>query len=68
MTIKSTRLTDSGGSGTGFFNRDRSSSTKDFPEKTRFLHPGIYEYLSQKSGKMGLDLGKTESLTPNIGI
>ncbi|WP_333403541.1 hypothetical protein [Microcoleus sp. MON1_C1] len=69
MTIKSTRLTDSGGSGTGFFYRDRSSSTKDFQEKTRFLHPGMCEYyLSQKSGKMGLDLGKTESLTANIEI
>ena len=68
MAIKSTRLTDSKRSETGFFNRDRSSSTKDFLEKTRFLHPEICEYLSQKSGKMQLDLEKTESLTGNIEI
>jgi hypothetical protein len=66
MAIKSTRLTDSGRLETGFFNRGRSSSTKDFLEKTRLLHPEICEYLSQKSGKMQLDLEKTESLTGNI--
>ena len=66
MTIKSTRLTDSRRSETGFFNRDRSSSMKDFQEKTRFLRPEKCEYLSQKSGNIELDLGKTESLTGNI--
>ncbi|WP_278187167.1 hypothetical protein [Microcoleus vaginatus] len=30
------------------------------------LHPEMCEYLSQKSGKMQLDLEKTESLTGNI--
>ncbi|EGK84357.1 hypothetical protein D0A34_23855 [Microcoleus vaginatus PCC 9802] len=68
MAIKSTRLTDSRRSATGFCNRDRSSSTKDFQEKTRLLHPGMCEYLSQKSGKMGLDLKQTESLMANIEI
>ncbi len=66
MAIKSTRLTDSRRLETEFFNRGRSSSTKDFLEKTRLPHPGICEYLSQKSGKMQLDVEKTESLTENI--
>ncbi|AFZ10231.1 hypothetical protein Osc7112_6039 [Oscillatoria nigro-viridis PCC 7112] len=68
MAIKSTRLTDSRRSETGFFNRDRSSSTENFIEKTRFLRPEICEYLSQKSGKSEVDLGKTESLTTYIEI
>ncbi|NQE33398.1 hypothetical protein E5S67_01117 [Microcoleus sp. IPMA8] len=68
MAIKSTRLTDSGRLKTGFLNRDRSSSTEDFLEKTRFLRPEMCEYLSQKSGKIELDLGKTESWTANIEI
>jgi hypothetical protein len=66
MAIKSTRLTDSRRSETGFCNRDRSSSTKDFQEKTGLLHPGMCEYLSQKSGNSELEFGKTESLTANI--
>jgi len=37
-------------------------------EKTRFLRPEIFEYLSQKSGKSEVDLGKTESLTTYIEI
>lgn len=37
-------------------------------EKTRFLRPEMCEYLSQKSGKMGLDLKQTESLTANIEL
>ncbi|MEG4447054.1 hypothetical protein QUB47_35225 [Microcoleus sp. AT9_B5] len=68
MAIKSTRLTDSGRLETGFFNRDRSSSTEDFLEKTRLLPPEMWEHLSQKSGKMQLDVGKTESLTAYIEI
>ncbi|MEP6516538.1 hypothetical protein [Microcoleus vaginatus] len=66
MAIKSTRLTDSRRSKTGFFNRDRSSSREDFLEKTRLLHPEMCEYLSQQSGNIELDLEKTESLTGNI--
>ncbi|MEG4419976.1 hypothetical protein QUA70_15515 [Microcoleus sp. LAD1_D5] len=68
MAIKSTRLTDSRRSETGFFNRDRSSSTEDFLEKTRLLRLEMCEYLSQKSGNIELDLGKTESWTANIEI
>lgn len=66
--VKSTTLTYSGGSQTGFFNRDRSSSTNDFLQKTRLLRPEMCEYLSQKSGNIELDLGKTESWTANIEI
>jgi hypothetical protein len=68
MAIKSTRLTDSKRSETGFFKRDRSSSTEDFLEKTRFLPPQMCEYLSQKSGNIELDLGKTESWKANLEI
>ncbi|MEG3969584.1 hypothetical protein QUA00_18475 [Microcoleus sp. T2B6] len=68
MAIKSTRLTDSRRSETGFFNPERSSSTEDFWEKTQLLRPGMCEYLSKQSGKMELDLGKTESWTANIEI
>ncbi|MEG3906140.1 hypothetical protein QUB19_28720 [Microcoleus sp. B4-C5] len=66
MAIKSTRRIDSRRSETGFCNRDRSSSTKDFLEKTRLLHPEMCEYLSQQSGNIELDLEKTQSLTANI--
>ncbi|MEG4145368.1 hypothetical protein [Microcoleus sp. Pol12B5] len=61
-------MTDSRRSETWFFNRVRSSSTEDFLEKTRLLPPEMCEYLSQKSGKIELDLGKTESWTANIEI
>ncbi|WP_333308935.1 hypothetical protein [Microcoleus sp. w2-18bC1] len=37
-------------------------------EKTRLLPPGMCEYLSQKSGNIELDFGKTESWTANIAI
>ncbi|MEG4809261.1 hypothetical protein QUA82_16645 [Microcoleus sp. F8-D3] len=66
MAIKSTRLTDCGRLETGFFNRGRSSSTEDFLEKTRLLHPEMCEHRSQKSGKMQLDVEKTQSLAENI--
>ena len=52
----------------GFSTPDRSPSTEDFREQTRLLRTGMCEYLSQKSGKMGLDLTQTESLTANIEI
>jgi hypothetical protein len=52
----------------GFSTPDRSPSTENFREKTRLLRPGMCEYLSQKPGKMGLDLKQTESLTANIEI
>ena len=52
----------------GFSTPDRSPSTDNFREKTRLLRPGMCEYRSQKSGKMGLDLTQTESLTANIEI
>ncbi|WP_445315845.1 hypothetical protein [Microcoleus vaginatus] len=61
-------MTDSRRSETGFFHRDRSSSTQDFMEKTRLLRPEMCEYLSHKSGKMGRDLKQTESLTANIEL
>ncbi|WP_333182195.1 hypothetical protein [Microcoleus sp. B3-D7] len=44
----------------------RSIVNERFSGKTRLLPPEMCEYLSQKSGNIELDLGKTESLTANI--
>ncbi|MEG4010893.1 hypothetical protein QT997_01725 [Microcoleus sp. S11D4] len=39
---------------------------REFSRKTRFLRPGMYEYLSKKLGKMRTYLEQTDSLIANI--
>ncbi|MEG4224658.1 hypothetical protein QUA35_00620 [Microcoleus sp. N9_B2] len=68
MAVKTQYLHSLDAQKPGFSTPDRSPSTENFREQTRFLRPEICEYLSQKSGKIELDLGKTESLTANIEI
>lgn len=68
MAVKTQYLQTLDAQQPGFSTPDRSPSTENFREKTRFLPPGMCEYLSQKPGKMGLDLKQTESLTANIEI
>ena len=68
MAVKTQYLQTLDAQKPGFSTPDRSPSTENFREQTRLLRTGMCEYLSQKSGKMGLDLTQTESLTVNIEI